>query len=36
MPCGFSAGPVNLALDFLSFHGYKAQLGGRKLLVSIF
>jgi len=29
-----SAGLVNLTLDFLSVYGYKAQLGGRKLLVS--
>jgi hypothetical protein len=29
------AGPVNLALDFFLFHGYKPSLGERKLLVSI-
>ena len=29
------AGPVNLALDFCLFHGYKPSLGERKLLVSV-
>jgi hypothetical protein len=29
------AGPVNLALDFYHFHGYKPSLGERKLIVSI-
>ena len=35
-PCLISAGPVNLTLCQLGFYGHQAQLGGRKLLVSIY